>query len=165
MEKSRKDLRLRNWDYSEVGCYFVTYCTHKHNLLFGTILEESNDSGSVKVSLSTAGLTCRATIENIPIRYPFVSLENYVVMPNHVHLLCSINGKSEGNGRSLLSRIVGFAKSETTKELRKSGYVGEVWQRGFYDHIVRNDADFERIFKYIDDNPAKWAEDKFHPEG
>ena len=162
MDGCRKVVRLPNWDYSNAGCYFVTFCTHERKMTLGRVLEEPAEDGATILKLSQAGMFCQASIESIPERFPAVCVEDFVVMPNHVHLLCSLRATDDELQESLLSRVVGYTKSKTTRALREHGYKGAVWQRSFYDHVVRDEADYLRIMEYIENNPAKWAEDRFY---
>ncbi len=100
-------------------------------------------------------------IQNIPIVYPGVFVEHYVVMPNHVHLLLRI-GTGDGGPRAArptVPSIIGGIKSVTTRRIGAS-----IWQTSFYDHIVRDDNDFKVKWNYIDTNPAKWSEDRYYVE-
>ena len=162
MEGINKATRLATWNYSEEGCYHVVFCTHERAHILGEVLHERAADGSALVAHTNGGRACCGIIEQIPDLYPNASVDVYVVMPNHVHMLCAIQ-TTEGEGqRSLLARIVGFVKSHTTMAMRKTGFTGDVWQRGYYDHIVRDERDYLRIYEYIQNNPAKWAEDRFY---
>ncbi len=124
-----------------------------------------------KVVLREPGLFLDGFIQNVSRVYPGVVVEKYVIMPNHVHLLIQIAGE-EGDGgaraprptrtsRPTIQTIVGGLKSLTR---RKVGH--PIWQTTFYDHIIRNEPDYLRIWQYIDTNPAKWEEDEYYvPEG
>ena len=91
--------------------------------------------------------------------YPAVSLDHYVIMPNHIHLLLQIC--TDDDGRSMIaptiSNVVRHMKGCVSKQVGRS-----VWQKGFYDHIIRNDADYEGVWNYIEGNPSKWHEDDLH---
>ena len=115
-----------------------------------------------QIKLSATGRIADSAIREIPVHYQSVSIEKYVIMPNHVHLLISINQAAENdNGRLIIaptvSRIIKQFKSEVTK---KAGF--SLWQKGFYDHIIRNDADYESVWIYIDENPVKWENDEYY---
>ena len=155
----RKTSRLAAWDYSDAGCYFVTFCTYERRCTLGEVLDDRAEDGSALIARSEAGEACRRAISRVPELYPQVSIDASVVMPNHVHLLCCVSAPDVEGQRSLLSRIVGYVKSSTTKCL--SGAVpGKVWQRSFHDHVLRDELDYLRVYEYIQNNPAKWAEDK-----
>ena len=111
------------------------------------------------VPLTRLGAIVRQSIEDIPIHYPAISMDHYVIMPNHVHLLLQIN--TDPNGRSMIaptiSTVVRLMKGAVS---RQAGFT--VWQKGFYDHVIRNDNDHQDIWNYIEGNPSKWSEDKLY---
>ena len=163
----RKPNRLRDYDYSQPGCYFVTICTRDRQHLLWKEPAPAMGVGADIIRpwtelLSPVGVLVKQVIESIPIHYPNVMLENYVVMPNHVHILLTIG---EENGRMLsapttaLPTIVGQMKRAAAKCAGVS-----IWQKGYHDHIVRNDADYLRIWNYMETNPAKWREDCYFTE-
>ena len=114
------------------------------------------------VLLTPYGTTLDDLILTIPIAYPNVSVHKYVIMPNHVHLLLSIDEAKVGAPGSsrptqLIPRIIAYLKRTTNR-----GAGRNLWQTTFYDHIIRNEADYLRIWQYIDTNPAKWEEDCYY---
>lgn len=164
---ARKPNRLTGYDYRQPGCYFVTICTKGKRHLFWNESPPSMGVGADIIRpwmerLSPVGLLVEQAIREIPVHYPNVIVENHVVMPNHVHILLSIEG---GGGRIIsapttaLSTIVGQMKRAVAK---RAGF--PIWQKGYHDHIVRGDADHLRVWKYIDTNPAKWREDCYFTE-
>ena len=152
----RKQNRLAKYDYSTPNAYFITICTQDRENLFwtdvGAIIDRPDD-----VPLTNLGLVVRQSIEDIPRHYPTVSVDHSVIMPNHIHLLLQIN--TDADGRSMIaptiSTVVRLMKGMVTKQ---AGF--PVWQKGFYDHVIRNDNDYSDIWNYIEGNPGKWAEDK-----
>ena len=108
-------------------------------------------------ALNELGHTVRACIEQIPFHYDCATVEKYVVMPNHVHMLILLTGEN----CPALSTIIGSYKSNVSKQIHLINPAVRVWQRSFHDHIVRNENTLERIWKYIDENPYHWNEDKF----
>ena len=111
------------------------------------------------VPLTNLGIIVQRSIENIPKHYPAISVDHYVIMPNHIHLLLQIN--TDVNGRSMIaptiSTVVRLMKGKVSKQ---AGFT--VWQKGFYDHVIRNDNDYRDIWNYIEGNPSKWAEDTLY---
>ena len=111
------------------------------------------------VPLTNLGIIAQRSIENIPKYYPAISVDHYVIMPNHIHLLLQIN--TDVNGRSMIaptiSTVVRLMKGTVSKQ---AGFT--VWQKGFYDHVIRNGNDYQDIWNYIEGNPSKWAEDKLY---
>ncbi len=165
--ETRKKIRLENFDYSADGYYFITICTANKQKILGTIVYPLTSQNSFnnqvgacitrpKVELSNYGKIVNAAIKNIPEKYDGVFIDKYVIMPNHVHLIIEIE-----SGRAMhaptISNIIGQMKSFVTKQ---SGI--HIWQKSFYDHIIRDKNDYLKIWNYIDTNPEKWAEDKYY---
>lgn len=148
--KTRKPNRLKNYDYSQNGVYFITVCVENRNPILSYI-----PVGANCVRLSKIGNVVEEEINNISKIYANVTVENYVIMPNHIHLLVFIDRFS---GRTqfapTISRIIKQFKGIITKRLSKS-----IWQKGFYDHIIRDEYDFQIRWQYIEDNPYRWCED------
>ena len=163
MEKElpvRKKIRLEGYDYSQAGYYHVTICVkNRYELLWE---EEEGTVGAHSVRpLSNVGKTVKTAIENIPKVYANTVIDKYVIMPNHIHLILGIN--ADENGRTLcaptkatVSRIIKQCKEYATKQI---GY--SIWHPRFYDEIIRNEEAYRNIWQYIDNNPAKWAEDEY----
>ena len=115
--------------------------------------------------LSEIGKTVEQVILEIPFHYSGVKVDKYVVMPNHIHLILVLEGEKGGctmcAPTTTISQIIRMMKETVTKRVGQ-----KVWQKGFYDHIIRNESGHLRIWKYIDGNPAKWAEDEYYvPDG
>ncbi len=155
----RKPNRLKEYDYSQPGAYFVTICTDKRRCLLGDVVGVGETIGLPPcVELSDYGKTVDDAINNVCKYYPTVTVDKYVIMPNHIHLLLQIHAY---NGRAMLaptvSTIIAQMKGYVTKRTSVS-----IWQKSFYDHIIRNEKDYLEIWEYIDSNPAKWEEDCFY---
>lgn len=153
----RKQIRLPEYDYSRAGCYFITVCSEGRKALFWNAV----GADIIRLDmppLSACDMIVKQAILGIPVHYPQVTIHKWVVMPDHIHLLLQIN---ETDGRMIsaptrtISTIIGQMKRAASKAAGRP-----IWQKGFYDHIVRNDRDFLDIWTYIDTNPAKWAEDR-----
>ena len=165
----RKNLRLREFDYSTPGAYFITFCTHgRRNTLsriVGTIPE------STESRLTACGVIVDAVIQSIP-EHLNITIDQYVIMPNHVHLIVMITEtdalrairESPLQGRSIVSKAVGYIKMNASKGIRQQYGDVSVWQRGYHDHVIRNREDYEMIAKYIHENPIRWRVDKFYIE-
>ena len=159
----RKDPRLKGFDYSSTGAYFLTICTQNRKNILSMIVGE----GSPLPRLSPYGKIAESWIQKIPEKYPEVSVDRYVIMPNHIHVLLSI-AKDGGRGdpSPTVDAVIGWLKYQITKEINAlQGSVGEkIFQRSFFDHIVRNRDDYYEICKYIHENPACWYHDKLFSE-
>ena len=155
----RKEIRLKGYDYSQPNAYFITICTDKKKNLFWNLVNEATFE---TIPLSHDGKIAEAAICEMPVHYPTITLEKYVVMPNHVHLLILIHAGEQGKDQSepTISRMVQQLKGIITKKIGFS-----VWQPRFYDHVVRNQQDYDEIWQYIEENPWKWKEDRFYNEG
>lgn len=165
----RKPNRLRRYDYSQNGAYFITMCTYDRQNIFGTFpvgaIHESPDN----FKLSKNGEIARSMIESLPNRFPEIQLDQYVIMPNHIHILVSIDREraiheSPLRGkRSIISNIVGYLKMNISKRIHMSNHgIIEIWQRSYHDHIVRNQEEYKEIRKYIDENIVKWQDDRYY---
>jgi len=156
----RKRNRLKNYDYSN-GMYFVTICTENHRkILCGVV----GDGSPVP---KEPGKIAEEFILKIPEKYTGVKVDKYVVMPNHVHLLIYIGNKSVTEKPSpTLGDIIGWYKYQVTKQINNEmGIPGRrFFQRSFHDHVIRGEKDYLKIWEYIDNNPARWAEDCFYTE-
>ena len=142
---ARKSPRLKNFDYSSPNWYFVTICTWDKQCLFGS-----------PNSLSPSGEIAQQCLKEIGIHFPNAVIEKSVIMPNHVHAILSLTGGIN------LSSVIGLYKSAVTKQIHEINPDEKVWQTSYHDHIIRNQADYERIWLYIDANPGRWMDDCFY---
>jgi len=153
---NRKEIRMKDYDYSLPNVYFLTICTDKRKNLFwenvGAAIRRPEDT-----VLSQYGKIVDGVISDIPNHYAAVSVDHYVIMPNHIHLLLRIS--SDDSGRRIaaptISTVVNQMKGAAS---RAAGF--SVWQKGFYDHVVRSKDDYREIWDYISGNPMQWAEDR-----
>lgn len=154
----RKPNRLESFDYSLPSLYFITICSDGRKNLFWRNSEKNIESLR-DIQFTEYGSIVNEAISLINDKYNCVTVEKYVIMPNHVHLLLQIH--SDENGRAMpsptISTVIQQMKGYATK---KSGF--NLWQKSFHDHIVRGQADFEKIWDYIEYNPMKWKEDCFY---
>ena len=142
----RKYPRLKGYDYTTQNYYFVTVCTHNKLCLFGE-----------PYRLTPAGEIAKALFLEIPEHFPGIVVDKYVVMPNHIHGILIFPGQG-----SDLSAVVGKYKAAVTRSVHSLYGDIPVWQRSFHDHIIRNQADYERIWSYIEGNPSRWLKDCFY---
>ncbi|MFH1442161.1 MAG: transposase [Candidatus Omnitrophota bacterium] len=175
---TRKQIRLKNYDYSLNGYYFVTICTYNKQELFGIICR-----GAISCALNEYGNIAKKYWEEIPVHYPYVTLDEYIIMPNHIHgIICINNDKIENYKRaqnyiraqnivplrngfgkiipgSLGSIIRGY-KIGVTKWFRINTGISIVWQKSFYEHVILNDKSLEKMQEYIINNPTAWENDE-----
>ena len=165
---NRKSIRLKNYDYSSNGYYFVTICTQNREKLFGEIVgatlrgrPNNPDKIIVKWLLES---------EN---KFKDIKIDEYIVMPNHIHFIIKRTGDRTGSTGdhtgSPLRDIIGWFKTMSTNEYiagvkdgRFMPFKGRLWQRNYYEHIIRNYDDYINIAEYIQNNPLKWEEDKLY---
>ena len=154
----RKPNRLKDFDYSKPNAYFITICTKNKDLLFWETVGASI-ARPERSQLSLYGTVVEEAILNISKIYPMVSVDSYVIMPNHIHLLLQIH--SDCNGRAMLaptiSKVVQQMKGYVTKRIGVS-----IWQKLFHDHVIRDEEGYLKIWNYIEGNPSKWEEDCFY---
>ena len=134
----RKQNRLTEYDYSTPNAYFITVCTQDRKNLFWTDVGAAI-SRQENVSLTDLGIVVKQSIDEIPEHYPAITVDNYVIMPNHIHLLLQINADIDGRPMAAptISTVVNQMKGVISK---RAGF--SVWQKGFYDHVIRNDNDY-----------------------
>ena len=161
----RKPNRLKNYMYNSNGMYFITICIKdKKKILWSTDEYGNVGANCVRpcdnIQLSQYGLIVKNEIKKISSVYSdIVKIEKFVVMPNHIHMIVLIDTYGRTQFAPTISRIIKQFKGAVTKQIGRS-----IFQRSFHDHIIRNDADYLKIWNYIDTNPAKWNEDCFYIE-
>ena len=154
----RKHIRLKGYDYSSAGYYFITICTKKRANLFGEIIRG-------EMCLNNFGIIANTELLNIPSRYTNVEIDNYIIMPNHIHLIVVIKPTERINPfptKADISNIIGNYKAGVTRIVGNAFMRSELWQSRFHDHIIRSKSKYDYIYQYIDENPAKWEEDCFY---
>ena len=160
---TRKQIRLQNYDYSENGAYFITICTYERKCILGTIPKIPNvcvGQGLCSCQLSEFGIIVNEEIENLTSRYNHINIDKYVIMPDHLHMLLSINKPLQRQEQSpcpTISDVICTLKSITTKRINKQrGTSGKtIWQSRFIDHVIRNEQDYLKHWEYIDNNPIR----------
>ena len=159
----RKPNRLRYFDYSSPGAYFITLCTNGRKCTLSRIVGAIHESPEIQ--LTEWGVLIDDEIKHIQDRFQAV-IDCYVIMPNHIHLIIRLPYRAEENtlqsARSEISKIVGLIKMQTSKKIHKNYPNEKIWQRSFHDHVIRNRSDYEKIAAYIRDNPLKWKSDCFY---
>jgi putative transposase len=165
----RRSIRLRGYDYSEAGAYFVTICSRERECLFGQITD-----GAVVWTPFGEGVV--ATWEAMPTRFPTVDLDAWVLMPNHLHGILVLNDPTANvtaantaplpSQRPFLGGVIAWFKYLSTKEInRLRGTPGQrVWQRNYHEHIIRNERSLEELRNYTVENPLRWELDRLHPD-
>lgn len=171
----RRSLRLQEYDYSQPGVYFVTICAQHRQCIFGEITDG-------KMHLNEISKIVVEWWNRIPQHYPSVKIDDFVIMPNHIHGIMAWDidvgtgsprpsssvrtGSPHPKDAPTLGKIVGYFKYQSTKYINQlNNTTGErIWQIRYHDHIIRNDSDLQRLREYIQNNPKKWELDKLHPD-
>ena len=165
----RKRLRLKDFDYNTPGAYFVTVCTHNRRCTLSRIVGAIHESPEIQ--LTEYGKIVDRLINAVSSQ-SLAIIDKYVIMPNHIHLIIIIADSEELRAiresplqnRSVISKIIGYIKMNASKEIHNIYGNETVWQRGFHDHIIRNQSDYDKISKYIYENPIVWQYDCFYTE-
>ena len=159
--------RLKDWDYSTPWWYYVTICTKDMKCWFGKV-----ENG--KMTYSKIGEKAVEFFINIPEHFPSSEIDYFIIMPNHAHGIIIVKDSVEPRHgvalqtqfgkpiKNSLSTIVNHFKGGVTRFARKNGMALFQWQKGFYDHIIRNENDLHRIRTYIQNNPLKWELDEYY---
>jgi len=188
----RRSIRLKGYDYTSPGAYFVTLCTKNRVCLFGDVVDK-------EMVLNDVGVMIKKWHGVLEDKFPNICCDEHIIMPNHIHLIiqiiqtnvgadrrvcphgkCNIPANDEsdipptGKGKHIglpLQRIIQWFKTMTTNEYLRNVKTGnwhpfdrKLWQRNYYDHIIRNDKDLNRIREYVRSNPANWDTDQENPE-
>ncbi len=158
----RRSIRLQGYDYSQTGAYFFTTVTQGRELLFGEIKDG-------EVVLNEAGKMVLKWWHELPKKFPNIKLNTFILMPNHFHGIIIIENVDGDAPR--LGTIIQWFKTMTTNEyirgvknLGRQSFDRRLWQRNYYEHIIRNQKDWERIHDYVEANPVNWEkDDKYSP--
>ncbi|MBL7072454.1 MAG: transposase [Candidatus Omnitrophica bacterium] len=179
MPGDRKSIRLKDYDYAQTGGYDVSICAHGDKCIFGVVKNG-------EMFLSDCGKIVDKCWNEIPEHFPHVELDEHIVMPNHMHGIIVIGGenddnnvgagfprpdnetagKGRGNRAPTLGQIVAYFKYGSTKQINamRNTPGARLWQRNFYEHVIRNEPDLNRVREYIVYNPAKWEEDEYYAQ-
>ena len=152
----RKPTRLKDFDYSKTGYYFITIYTHNKQKILCYIVGEGLCAFPL-IKLTPIGETVDKAINYIDQNYQNVFVDKYVIMPDHIHLIVKIEAGGDGTPPLQVYDIIGRLKSFTTHE-----YENILFQRSFHNHIIRSEKAYLKIWNYIDTNPQKWKEDCFY---
>jgi putative transposase len=183
----RRSIRLKGYDYSQPGYYFVTLCTKDRECFLGEI-------ASSKMILNEMGKMVENIWREIPIYFLFISIDQYIIMPNHFYGIIKIADQNKGshncrglinqtptghqtyssdpisndwilikNPKITLGKIVRYFKAKSALEIRNEMGNSFCWQRNYYEHIIHDENELTRIRKYIQDNPVNWSNDEDNP--
>lgn len=154
----RKDVRLKNYDYSANGAYYVTVCTHNRAKLFGTIV-----GATLRGRPNRPDKMIEKWVLELENKFDNLKIDKYIIMPDHIHLLISVSDNLTGDHTgSPLPFVIDWFKTMTTNEYIRGVKNGiyppfdkHIWQRNYFEHVVRCEQDYEEIWRYIEENPLK----------
>ena len=143
----RKHIRIQDYDYSTPGAYFITVCVQDRTPILWNV-----GAAISRPNLSKIGAVVETAILQIPEHYPAVSVDKYCVMPDHIHMILSINTDEDGRqvAAPTLSTVVGHMKRWVSIQLGQS-----IWQKSFIDRVIQNDKGYRAVWEYIENNPVK----------
>ena len=169
--QKRKPNRLKNYDYSNVGAYFITVCTKNRDPFLSTITvgdgsavpqnkinaRPQNKTAVPNIILTPLGQIVENHINMMSEKYPNTKIDAYVIMPDHVHMVLVIN-HGRANPAPTVGNIMGWFKYMTTKMMANKCETSDnrLWQRSYHDHVIRDEQDYLNICQYIADNPMRW---------
>ena len=160
----RKPGRLKNHDYSQNGAYFITICVQDRKPILSRI-PVGEELAPPEPILLPFGKIAQKQLLDLQNRFRNVLIDCYVIMPNHIHILMRLDTAGGASpSPTTVPDVVRVFKSLTTRECKKISPIDKSFQRSFYDHIIRDEYDYQTKWQYIDDNPTKWREDSLYIE-
>ena len=172
--KRRKHIRLKDFDYSSSGLYFITICTEGRQCVLSKVTGSRTTKGTTEESLVGRGLAPAVELTDLgiiaekqlcllPQRFSAVQIRRYVIMPNHIHMIVRLDRNTAGaSPRPTIMDVVCAYKSLTTIECNKLKKMPKLFQTSFHEHIIRNKQEYFEISNYITNNPILWEKDKYH---
>ena len=173
----RKPTRLKGYDYSSNNSYFVTVCSYDRQPVFGHISAVGQGLAPAEMHLSEYGQIAREQILDLEKRYPFLKIEKYIIMPDHIHMILMFNKEFRTAGASpcptgeesailkvTLSDVMCTFKSLATRACKLKGFDGKLFQSSFNDEVIRNLQHYDEVWKYIDTNILRWQLEKYSDE-
>jgi REP element-mobilizing transposase RayT len=166
MKQDRRSIRLKGYDYSQAGVYFVTVCTRNRKCLFGEVVDG-------EMRLNNCGGMVADSWEWLMRQYDYVKLDEWMIMPNHMHGIIVISDDGRGGSRTAptekrkpVGRLIGAFKTVSNKRINElRGTSGAtVWQRNYFERVIRNDNEMHHLREYIVNNPAQWDLDRENPD-
>lgn len=158
--QKRKEIRIKQYNYSQEGMYFITICTKNRECFLSSVIfkEKTNEA---QISLLYEGAVADKYIQSINKVYKNICISYYVIMPNHIHLICEIleekwSSRTPTPTNAIIPSMVSTFKRLTNKEINN-----KIWQRNYYEHIIRNEREYLEIIQYIQNNPLNWNRDKY----
>ncbi len=164
----RKQIRLKEYDYSQNNAYFITICTQNRRNLFGEVVYDAVGA-HLRVRPNNPDKLIEKWLFELENKFPGVTVDCYVIMPNHIHFILFCSARAGVCAGAPLPEIIQWFKAQTTNEYIRGVKTGlyppfekHVWQRNYYEHVIRNEEDLFETRKYIDENLLKWNEDELN---
>ena len=158
--RKRKHPRLDHYDYSTAGAYFITICTQSRRCLLSRIV--GRWLSPAEIQYTAYGKIAREQLLLLEQRYPSLKIDQYVIMPNHIHAILLLQETPGVTERPTIMDIVCAYKSLTTRQCKKVQPIGKLFQTSFYEHVIRGGEDYNEIAEYIANNPKRWELDKLY---
>ena len=156
----RKHPRLARYDYSTAGAYFITICTQNRKCLLSYIAGQK--LAPAEIRYTAYGKIAEEQLFLLEKRYPCLKIDQYVIMPNHIHAILLLDGAAGASPRSTITDIVCAYKSLTTRACKKVQPIEKLFQTSFYEHVIRGREDYDDIAEYIANNSKQWELDKLY---
>ena len=157
---NRKHPRMDHYDYSAIGAYFITICTHNRRCLLSRIV--GRGLAPAEIQYTVYGKIAQEQLLLLEQRYPSVKIDQYVIMPNHIHAILLLGEAAGVTENPTIPGIVCAYKSLTTRQCKKVQPIDKLFQTSFYEHVIRNREDYNEIAEYIVNNPKQWELDKLY---
>ena len=156
----RKHPRLARYDYSTAGAYFITICTQNRKCLLSYIVGQK--LAPAEIRYTAYGKIAEEQLFLLEKRYPCLKIDQYVIMPNHIHAILLLDGAAGASPRPTITDIVCAYKSLTTRMCKKVQPIEKLFQTSFYEHVIRGREDYDEIAEYIANNSKQWELDKLY---
>ena len=156
----RKSNRLKGYNYSSIGSYFITICVKDKREMLGVVVGDAPPRVPY-CEMSEYGKIVEMQIQKTNTVYQNAEVDKYVIMPNHIHMIITVKSGTRGGAsptKAVIPKIIQGIKSITTMYIKHS-----IWQRSYHDHIIRDNEKYNQIANYIENNPMTWERDCFHP--
>lgn len=168
----RHSIRIKQFDYSKPGIYFITICTQNRENILSKIINNGVGAGLVSAQenqITILGQMIKETYLNLEKEFNNIKLHEYIIMPNHIHGIIEIYKRADTRPAPTIGDIICSFKSRTSLKCIKGIEEGiykpfnkRIWQRNYYEHIIRNEKEYFKIQEYIKNNPLNWENDKFN---
>ena len=156
----RKHPRMEHYDYSTAGAYFITICTQNRRCLLSRIV--GRGLAPAEIQYTAYGQIAQEQLLLLEQRYPSLKIDQYMIMPNHIHAILLLEETMGAIPRPTIMDIVCAYKSLTTRECKKMWPIDKLFQTSFYEHVIRGREDYDEIAEYIVNNPKQWELDKLY---